>query len=129
MHRRHPIDGLAEETCPEADAEHDKTQDRAPRVPRLHRGPGRRWLPGLAAAPHGRHSSASLKVMLPVAASAGLSRTTYVPVALRSSVSERPVGLTRTAASVEPFGRRITTCEEEIETAESTRETRRPAVP
>ena len=66
--------------------------------------------------------------MPPVAAARGSSRTTYVPVALRSSVTVFPVGLTMTAASVVPFGRRIVTCDDEIETADRTSETRRPAV-
>src|SRR5918994_6086175 len=67
--------------------------------------------------------------MLPVAATRGSSRTTYVPVALRSSANVRPVGLTSTAPSVVPFGRRIVTRDDEIETDDSTNETRRPAVP
>ena len=53
---------------------------------------------------------------------AWVERTTYVSVALRSSVSERPLGLTSTAASVVPFGRRIVTWDEAIETADSVSE-------
>ena len=52
-----------------------------------------------------------------------------MPVALRSSVTVFPVGLTMTAASVVPFGGRIVTWDDEIETADRTSETRRPAVP
>ena len=52
-----------------------------------------------------------------------------MPVALRSSVTVRPVVLAMTAASVVPFGRRIVTWDDEIEIADRTSETRRPAVP